>query len=105
MEGPAAATCIATVNSVGNLGGLIGPFMIGEAQHCGACCDCRMHWCCFEFLLRQSSFTCMVFSGCFELLAGELSTGSNINQLIANSYMMQVCSSDQMMTISQGRLH
>eukprot|EP00891_Asterochloris_glomerata_P006551 jgi/Astpho2/6551/Aster-x0734 len=28
MEGPAAATCIATVNSVGNLGGLIGPFMI-----------------------------------------------------------------------------
>lgn len=29
MEGPAAATCIATVNSVGNLGGLIGPFMIG----------------------------------------------------------------------------
>ena len=31
MEGPAAATCIATVNSVGNLGGLIGPFMIGEA--------------------------------------------------------------------------
>ena len=42
MEGPAAATCIATVNSVGNLGGLIGPFMIGEAKHCGACHDCNV---------------------------------------------------------------
>ena len=51
MEGPAAATCIATVNSVGNLGGLIGPFMIGEAKHRGACRDCKVSGCCHRLLL------------------------------------------------------
>ena len=70
MEGPAAATCIATVNSVGNLGGLIGPFMIGEDEHHGACHDCKMSWCCYRPLLQQWSSTCTDLRGSFELFTG-----------------------------------
>jgi len=37
LSGPAAAAGIATINSIGNLGGFVGPFMIGLIkEHSGS---------------------------------------------------------------------